>query len=157
MRLFRVRSVKKCGWWDSNSQVGLYPQRFLRPLSLPISAHPQKGVRCYGTSCFDTDLQPIVGDPSSTKDPTARIDARLPRNVSLPYQRDAMFRTRTWFSQQRSHPFLWASVTPNRRTWQKVDEMKDSNFHLTAPTKASCSTDWTNFTSIIILRTSAKW
>ena len=47
---------------------------FLRPRSLPISARPQKSVKYYGTSRFDTDLQPIVGDPSSTNGPTARSE-----------------------------------------------------------------------------------
>lgn len=42
---------------------------FLRPRSLPISARPQKTVKYYGTSRFDTDLRPIVWDLSSTKDP----------------------------------------------------------------------------------------
>ena len=71
MHLFRISSVKKCGWWDSNSQVGLYPQTVSETAQFTNFCTPAKSVRCYGTSRFDTDLQPIVWDLSSTNGPTA--------------------------------------------------------------------------------------
>lgn len=66
--------LRSAGGETRTHKWGFTHRRFLRPLSLPISAHPQKSVRCYGISCFDTDLRPIVGDPSSTNGPTARSE-----------------------------------------------------------------------------------
>ena len=66
------------------------------------------GVKCWTSHYLTLLIQTCdqsygILVPRRTRLLEARIlDAHLPRNVSLPYQRNAMFRTRTWFSQQRS-------------------------------------------------------
>lgn len=68
-----IRSGKKCQRRDSNPQRHK-DIRFWGGHVCQFRHAGKKSVRCYGTSRFDTDLLPIVGDPSSTNGPTARSE-----------------------------------------------------------------------------------
>ena len=52
--------LRNAGGETRTHKWGFTHRRFLRPLSLPISAHPQKSVKYYGTDPFYSPLLPMA-------------------------------------------------------------------------------------------------